>query len=87
MIGNLFYTLAIAVFFILIPMAVLAFFVVSLILFIISSVNRKKSPESFDPVKYKKRRSALIDSIVVLAFIIGLYLAVLIVFTKAIAYM
>lgn len=87
MIGNLFYTLVIGVFFILIPIAALAFFVVSLILFIISSVNRKRSPETFAPRKHKIKLFLLIISIVLIVSIIIIYYAILVAFTNAIAYM
>ena len=87
MIGNLFYTLAIAVFFILIPIAALAFFVVSLILFIISAVKRKRSPETFDPLKHKIKLFLRIISIVLIISSIIIYYAILVAFVNAIAYM
>ncbi len=82
-----FFMIAIAWIFMITPLLAFAFFVVSLILFIISAVKRKRSPETFAPRKHIIKLFLLIISIVLIVSIIIIYYAILVGFANAIAYM
>ncbi|MBQ2729465.1 MAG: hypothetical protein IJF69_01680 [Clostridia bacterium] len=86
MITNIFiYLLLFA--FVILPVAAVVFFIISLILFIMGCCERKNRPEKMTKPKFKKRLVRLITSFIVAFVVIGAELAVLVAFANAIAYM
>ena len=86
MITNIFiYLLLFA--FVILPVAAVVFFIISLILFIVGCCERKNHPEKMTKPIFKKRLVRLITSFIVAFVVIGAELAVLVAFANAIAYM
>lgn len=86
MITNIFiYLLLFA--FVILPVAAVVFFIISLILFIVGCCERKNRPEKMTKPIFKKRLVRLITSFIVAFVVIGAELAVLVAFANAIAYM
>ena len=74
-------------FFFLLPIAIIAFFVTSLVLYIIAKNRNKKTPGSYNDVQMQTRKLCLIFSSILLGLLVLAALSVFSLFFMAIAFM